>query len=190
MRRMQIAAATLLAVVAIPATATAKNSPYTELLSIYTATGGINACQFTSSQLNGALKTIDVYGQAYFPDFANAIQAALVTRASGGCSTAARGAGAAGGAGGADAAGGAGGGAGGGSSALTPGPVTAATDAPIPAPIVILAALVAASLALAAAVALTRARGWDPRWAAAARHSLREAGYRVGGIWEEFVDRD
>ncbi len=186
MRRLQIAAATLLAVVAIPATAAAKNSPYTELLSIYTATGGINACQFTSTQLNGALKTIDVYGQAYFPDFANAIQTALVTRASGGCSTAGRS-----GAGGAGPAGATGvGGAGGGSSALTPGPVTAATDAPIPAPIVILAALVAASLALAAAVALTRARGWDPRWAAAARHSLREAGYRVGGIWEEFADRD
>jgi hypothetical protein len=181
MRRLQIAAATLLAVVAIPATAAAKITPYTELLSIYTATGGINSCQFTSTQLNGALKTIDVYGQAYFPDFANAIQAALVTRASGGCSQGpSRGAQSAGGAGGA----------GGGSSGLALGPVTAATDAPIPAPIAILAVLVAAFLALAAAVAITRARGWDPRWAAAARHSLSEAGYRLGGIWEEFVDRD
>jgi hypothetical protein len=37
--------------------------------------------------------------------------------------------------------------------------------------------------------ALSRARGWDPAWAAAMRHSLGEAGYRLGGAWEELRDR-
>ena len=33
-----------------------------------------------------------------------------------------------------------------------------------------------------------RLRGWDPEWAARARHSWREAGYRVSSTWAEFTD--
>lgn len=33
-----------------------------------------------------------------------------------------------------------------------------------------------------------RLRGWDPDWAARARHSWREAGYRVSSTWAEFTD--
>ncbi|MDO8184100.1 hypothetical protein Q5424_28060 [Conexibacter sp. JD483] len=33
-----------------------------------------------------------------------------------------------------------------------------------------------------------RLRGWDPAWAARARHSWREAGYRVSSTWAEFTD--
>lgn len=33
-----------------------------------------------------------------------------------------------------------------------------------------------------------RLRGWDPAWAARARHSWGEAGYRVSSTWAEFTD--
>ena len=33
-----------------------------------------------------------------------------------------------------------------------------------------------------------RLRGWDPTWAARARHAWGEAGYRVTNTWSEFTD--
>jgi hypothetical protein len=55
--------------------------------------------------------------------------------------------------------------------------------------------LVIGAIALGALLLLTlllwgwwRLRGWDPDWAARARHSWREAGYRVSSTWAEFTD--
>ncbi|MBA2637714.1 MAG: hypothetical protein H0U79_05775 [Solirubrobacterales bacterium] len=49
----------------------------------------------------------------------------------------------------------------------------------------VLVALVAVA-ALAAAVAGLMA--WEPPWLPGARHALAEAGWRVSGTWDEFVD--
>jgi hypothetical protein len=170
-----------------PGTASAASTTYIKILNEYSQTGVIQPCQFTSAQLNEALKSVDLYGQAYVADFPNAIQAALNNRASGGCNrtrlsrsglsnveAVLAGAGSAGG---------------GPSAGLQPGPLTAATDAPLPAPILIMAVLAGAFALLAAATALSRARGWDPAWAATVRHSLAEAGYRLGGAFEGIRDR-
>jgi hypothetical protein len=56
-------------------------------------------------------------------------------------------------------------------------------------PLVIGAIAVGALLLLALLVwGWWRLRGWDPAWAARARHSWREAGYRVSSTWAEFTD--
>jgi hypothetical protein len=180
MLRLRIAVATALAVAVLPAGAAATQSIATQLLNEYSQTGTINPCQFSSAQLNDALKSVDLYAAQYFSDFPDAIQAALANRASGGCSKS-----------GLSLAGlsSALAGSRGGPTGLHPGPLTAATDAPLPAPIVIMAALAGAFVLIAAAIAVSRARGWDPRWAASTRHSLGEAGYRLGGALDEFRDR-
>jgi len=36
--------------------------------------------------------------------------------------------------------------------------------------------------------ALSRARGWDPAWAARTRHAWGEAGFRTSSTWAEFTD--
>jgi hypothetical protein len=143
------------------------------MLNEYSTTGSVPACQFTSAQLNAVLKSIDLYQQAYGADFPNAIQAALTARASGLCSKSQGRASLS-----------AGGGA-----PLRLGPVTAATDASPPAPILILAGVAGAIALVMGTAALSRSRGWDPRWMAAARHSLGEAGYRLQGSRQDVRDR-
>jgi hypothetical protein len=165
--------------------ASAASTAYVQILNEYSQTGVIQPCQFTSTQLNDALKSVDLYGQAYVADFPNAIQAALNNRASGGCNrTRLSRSGLSNVEAVID-----GSGAGGPSTGVRPGALTAATDAPLPAPILIMAVLAGAFVLLAVAAALTRARGLDPAWAATVRHSLAEAGYRLGGAFEELRDR-
>jgi hypothetical protein len=36
--------------------------------------------------------------------------------------------------------------------------------------------------------ALLRLFAWDPRWLAATRHAVAEAGWRTSGAWEDFTD--
>jgi hypothetical protein len=52
-------------------------------------------------------------------------------------------------------------------------------------------AIVLIGLALAGALLLllARVRGWDPAWAAAAGHSVREAAHRLGGSWSLLRER-
>jgi hypothetical protein len=50
----------------------------------------IPPCQFTSVQLEAALKGVDTDGAQYFADFTQAIQAALTSRAAEECSGSAR----------------------------------------------------------------------------------------------------
>jgi hypothetical protein len=168
------------------AAGTAGESIYTQVLNAYQARGALNPCEFTSSQLEAALKALGTAGGQYFGDFVQAIQSALATRASSGCATkrptapartqappsAA-----------VPPAGGPGSGL-----PLHVGPVTAATGAGVPAPLLVLAVLVLALALLATAVVVVRQSGWDSAWAAACRHTVSEAGYRIGGLWDELAD--
>ncbi len=107
------------------------------MLRAYELTGGVSACQFSSAQLAAALKGVDTYDAQYFQDFTNAINSALGVRAAGGCQkTHARAQPASARA----------------TTALAPpGSVTAATDAGVPAPIVLMA-VIGGLIALAAAI--------------------------------------
>lgn len=182
MSRSPLAALALFAVLALPAAAGAatpvgQSSVYTRMFNQYSTSGAINTCQFTPAQLNSVLKSIDLYQQAYSSDFPNAIEGALARRASGYCA---------------------------GLAPATPGvalprastggplrlgPVTAATNAPLPAPILILAVLAGAFALIGGAALVIRARGWGPGWGPAARHSIGEAGYRLEGAWQDAADR-
>jgi hypothetical protein len=189
--RLRIALATALAALALPTLAlpslalpaSARAGAYSRVLGAYQQTGSIPPCAFSSAQLQSALKSVSTYGAQYFADFTNAIQNALAARAAGRCSTPAQPAGAAGAS----------------VSGATPrtgaltadtrlGPVTAATNASLPAPLLAMAAIAVVLAALVAVAALARTRGWDPAWAAASRHSWQEAGYRVSALWAEFRD--
>lgn len=144
------------------------------ILYSYYTTGAVPPCRFTVAQLGYALKHIGTFESVYASDFPNAIETALSARADNACSPnsqTAIGAGQAGAALG-----------------IQPGPVTAATNAPLPAPILIGVVLLVLLATGGGALALARARGWEPAWAAAWRHSCSEAGYRLGGLWADVSD--
>jgi hypothetical protein len=71
---------------------------------------------------------------------------------------------------------------------LDVGSPTAATNSGVPLPIVILMILGGVLAITAATLGTVRLGGWDPLWTARVRHSWREAGYRVCGMWAGFVD--
>jgi hypothetical protein len=165
------------ALVAVWAPAASATSLYNRVLHVYQSSGGtIPPCTFSSTQLESVLKGADTYETQYFADFSNAINAALSQRASGACGRVA-----------------------GsvpvqtGSSSNAPplklGPVTAATGAPVPAPIVLLAVLGGLLLLATGIGVLAQARGWDPAWATGWRHAWQEAGYRIAGRWAGLGDR-
>ncbi len=174
MLRIRLCALIAFATLLLPA-ALARASAYTKVLQTYEQTGTIPPCQYSSAQLSSALKGVDTYGAQYFADFTNAIQSALTGRAAGQCVA-------------------------GGPQRLAPATnqpakspsvpvsVTAATHADLPLPIALMALIGIVIVLSAAAVGLTRARGWEPAWAASWRHTWGEAGYRAGGIWSEFRD--
>ncbi len=135
--------------------------------SVYQSTGTIPPCEFSAAQLSNALHRIDTFDAVYFADFPNAIKAALASRAGGACSRSRIGAAPSSVA----------------DAPLPDLPVTAATNGSIPLPMVLLA-LIAALGALGAGGTWLLRRS-DPAWAASARHSVAEAGYRLGGVWAE-----
>ena len=174
MRRLVTTAAAVLTLGMPLLPAAARASAYSDVLRAYQAEGSIPPCRFSSAELAAALKGIDTYGQQYFADFTEAVQSALVQRASGACTpglpahplasgTAAP-------------------------RVPLPASVTAATDAGVPAPILAMAGLGILLALIAGLGALARSFGWDPQWAAAWRHAWAEASYRVGGGLEEFAD--
>lgn len=91
MRTLVKAAATALALallLAPPApAASAQGGIYARVLKAYENHGGVSPCQFSSQQLETALKGINTYGAQYFADFTNAVQNALAARASGVCAS-------------------------------------------------------------------------------------------------------
>ena len=169
MRGKRLILLTLLLLALVPGAATADIGIYARVLQVYQTNGSVPPCQFTSAQLQAALKGVDTYGEQYFADFTNAIQTALASRASGVCapggaSSQAREPSVA-------------------ASGFTPPPVTGSSGADLPAPILVLAGVSLAVALATALAALGRAWGWDPRWIRLARHGAGEAGYRAAGFW-------
>ena len=148
-------------------------SIYTRVLAAYQAKGHIPPCQFTSQQLESALKGIDTYGAQYFADFTTAVQNALQSRAAGTCSRSVAAAPS-------------------GQRVIGPplhlGPITAATGSDLPAPLLMLAALAALVAVGGLLGTFVWWRGWSPSWTAGWRHMWSEAGFRVQGTWAEFSD--
>lgn len=58
----------------------------------------------------------------------------------------------------------------------------------IPLPLALLAAVLVVALLAAAAWALVRRSGREPRWVARAGHATAEAGWRASASWAEFTD--
>ncbi|HSO98455.1 MAG TPA: hypothetical protein VLP43_05855 [Solirubrobacteraceae bacterium] len=163
----------LLLLTVLPATAGA--SIYSQVLRTYQESGSIPPCLYTGAQLATALKGVDVYGQQYFSDFTNAIQSALAQRAGGAC---------------------AGGGGGGGAAVASDSggppfrlpPVTAATGAGVPLPLLALSVIVLLGLLAATASGLRRALGRDAASGGPWGHLWAEAGWRGAGAWADFED--
>jgi hypothetical protein len=174
---MLAVAALALQALALPARAQA--SAYSAVERAYAQDGTVPPCRFSTAVLEQALKQAPTYDQEYFGDFIGAVQSALRERAGGACAShrtsgAARAVGPSG--------------------PLPPEPplppsITSPTAASIPWPLLVALGLLVAGCAGAAGVAVARSRGWDPRWAEAARHAWREAEWRAGGAWEAVRDR-
>ena len=172
----------LAVVLALPAGASA--NAYTEVQQVYAqaGTGQLPACQFSSAELEAALKQAPSYTFQYQSDFTDAIEAALASRANGDCLT--RGSAAVTS-----------------QSALGPGAhlrsadlrlptsLTAASSAGLPVVLAALFILVGALLVCLAGWFGFSALGREPRGIQAARHALREAEYRIGAGWEDLSDR-
>ena len=173
MRTLRLAAVSFLAALAVPALGLAAPSIYAQVLQAYQAHGSIAPCQFTSTQLETALKGVDTYGEQYFADFTVAIQKALAARATGVCIPGAR----------------LPGGLGGANTGFIAPSITAPTGSGVPAPVLVLAALTLLVGAAGAATALARTTRLKRRWPAALRHGLGEAGYRATATWRDLLDR-
>jgi hypothetical protein len=174
--RTRVSILLLLAVLALPASSAAA-SIYSQVLHAYQTDGSVPPCQFSSQQLDHALKGIDTYGAQYFQDFTSAIQAALTSRASGRCAPT-HGIVLPAAAGQAQSP----------SRPLALGPVGAATSSSVPAPILLLA-LLGLLIALTAAVgSFVWWRGWSAAWAASWTHAWSETGYRFHNGWLDFRD--
>jgi hypothetical protein len=177
MRRLGLAAAAVLCLLALPSSAAA--NAYTLVYGTYQRQNGvIRSCQFRASTLRAALSEEPPYDVQYFAEIGNAIQAALNAEVAGSCAPGA-------------------------SSALpTTGPnrpgagagglphsSTQATSSGIPFAIGLLAAL-AALIALGGGVyALAWRSGTRSPWLTDWHHAAAEAGYRFSGRWASLTDR-
>jgi cobalamin biosynthesis Mg chelatase CobN len=65
-------------------------------------------------------------------------------------------------------------------------PARGATETP--GPLIALAVLGALVLLGLLLWGLARFFAWDPAWLAGARHAVQEAGWRAGGLWDDFTD--
>lgn len=156
----------------LPASASAA-SAYAQVERYYQNHGQIPPCQFSSRQLEDALKGIDTYAQQYFGDFPAAIQSALTARASGACLS---------------------------SRVRAPSlsgpvpsspplrPLTAAGTGGIPAPLLILGLLAVCGLLVALASGTCWWLGVMPPGLAWSRHLWSETSYRARNTWLELGD--
>lgn len=168
---------------ALPAGALA--NAYTQVQDAYaqSGTGQLSACEFTSAELEAALKQAPSYDYQYQSDFTDAIQTALAARADGDC-------------------------AGTGSAApvtardsLGPGArlssadthlptsLTAPGSGPLPLVLVVGFVLVGVAVLFLGGWLGLNAIGSEPRLIRAAQHSLREAEHRIGAGWDDLADR-
>jgi len=58
----------------------------------------------------------------------------------------------------------------------------------IPAPLIVLAVVGGLVLLCLLVWGVARYFAWDPEWLRAARHAVAEAGWRAGGLWDDFTD--
>jgi hypothetical protein len=58
----------------------------------------------------------------------------------------------------------------------------------VPVPLVVLAIVGGLVLLGLLVWGLARFFAWDPAWAAGSRHAVAEAGWRAGGLWDDFTD--
>jgi hypothetical protein len=148
-------------------------------------TGTLSPCEFTSAELELALKQASSDEFQYGGDVTAAIQSALTDRANGACragsqstTTPAGSLGA-----GATLQGGPSGG------GRLPSSAVSASSGGLPLVLLVAFSLAGACLLVLGAAVAANALGLDPRWGRAARHSLREAEYRIGASWEDWTDR-
>jgi hypothetical protein len=163
-KRATLIALALAALLLAPAAA---GNAYDRVFQAYSSTGMVSACQFSAATLESALKTAPTLDQEYDADFTDAVQSAISAQAGGACRS------------GKNRLKGLKLGLGGYGNTSPPGSITSPTGAGIPLPLAILLALVAAALLVALAVGVARALGFDPPWAQAALHALRETEYRL-----------
>jgi hypothetical protein len=171
----------LTGLLALPAAAQA--NAYTEVQQVYAASGTaqIPACQFSSPELEAALKQAPSYDYEYQSDFTDAVEGALAARATGDCATAGSGAVPRGSLG-----------PGSHLSAVSsqlPGSLTAAGSGALP-PVLLVGFVLVGALLLGLAGWLGLGpRGHEPRVLQGARQALREAEYRIGAGWTDLTDR-
>jgi len=166
-----VASALLLATLSLPPAAAGGGGVYQRVLAAYERDGSVPPCQFSSVQLETALKGVDTYGAQYFADFTDAVLSALAQRASGACSPAR---GRSGGRSPAVAGSAASGGA-------LPGSPTAAGDAGLPGPIVLMGLLALVAVVSVLLWRLAATLGWEPAWTSTWRHGLAESAFRLTG---------
>jgi hypothetical protein len=168
----------LAACLALPAVASA--SAYSQVLQAFSqsSTGTLSPCAFSSATLAAAEKQAPNYDFQYSGELTAAIQAALSARANGACS--ARKHPAAGAASTATLKG---------ADTQLPGSATSATSGGLPLVLALAFGLGGACLLVLAGWIGLGALGYDPRPWRAARHSLREAEYRLGAGWDDLADR-
>lgn len=58
----------------------------------------------------------------------------------------------------------------------------------IPAPLILLAVVGAIVLLVLLVWGTARFFAWDPAWVQGSRHAIAEAGWRAGGLWDDFTD--
>lgn len=179
-----------LAVLALPPSAAAAESAYTQVLHAFqNHNATVPPCMFSSPELQSALKGQDTYSAQYAGDLTEAIRSALDQRASNACgpkrsSTAVTAKAQAAGPRGAGAP----------SRGVNPATiplvsVTGSTSGELPAPIALMAAFALLLALLGALLVVARMRGWDPVWTASWRHAWSEAGYRMASARADLADR-
>jgi hypothetical protein len=169
--------AIVLALLALSAPAAlAAGSVYGQVKHDFTQTGQVPLCRFSTAALEAALHEAPTYDVEYVGSLTDAIAAAIQAQADGACRGHARVAG--------------GPGLGGGfGTPRAPGSVASGTGAGLPLPLAILLLGVALAVIVGLTAAVLRRLGLEAPGAAAARHSLAEAEFRLTGRWYEVLDR-
>ena len=196
---------------ALAAPAVAHADAFSDVFADYQKDGRIDPCAHSPSDLRAAKGKIPNDIEQYAPDFPQALDEAAEDRARSACPTTGNAAPAptttttatpAAPAPTATADGGA-------PTATVPSPPGSAQPAPVaadgaivnaaarsadpgasepPAPLIVLAVLGALVLLGLLLWALARFFAWDPGWLAGSRHAVQEAGWRAGGLWDDFTD--
>jgi hypothetical protein len=182
MLRRWIALLVLAGCLAVPAEALA--NAYSQVQDAYVQSGTtqISPCEFSSAELEAALTQAPSYNYQYESDFTDAIQVALAARADGDCARA-----------------------GSATVAVTrslgpgsripsadtqlPRSLTAAGSGGLPPVLLVAFILIGAFLVCLGGWLGVNGLGAESRVIRAARHSLREAEYRIAAGWDDLADR-